>query len=283
MPSLVMQNRLVRKFVTFLWGNSIVVTRAKQRGFISATEPAPETQTGLQVRARSIALTDARLAVEWLNRFRGRPAYKRVLSIRQELEALGATLAKLRTGWRDAPKHRRGQSPEKIAAVSIRLLELGELQEQFRVRHNVLNAKLAAYSFQPALAYSLPAGGWAFGMVPKHGRGPRLVISDGTNDVTVDEGTVVSALCRLAASGELGKVKLCEWCGKNWRISERAIDRFCSDKCREQFHSHAPEYNVRRAAIQRRYRERQRQGALAGAAAFIGRLDRRKGGRRGKG
>lgn len=283
MPSLVMQNRLVSKFVTFLWGNSIVVTRAKQRGFISATEPAPETQTGLQVRARAIGMTDARLAVEWLNRFRGRPAYKRVLNIRQELEALGAMLDELRARWQNVPKHKRGQTPERIAAVSHQLLELGESQEKFRERHNVLNAKLAAYSFQPALAYSLPAGGWAFGMVPKHGRGPRLVISDGTNDVTVDEGTVVSALCRLAASGELGKVKLCGWCGKNWRISERAIDRFCSDKCREQFHSHAPGYNSRRAEIQRQYRERRRRGALAGAAAFIGRLDRRKGGRRGKG
>ena len=258
-------------------------TRAKQSGFTSATAPLPETQGGQLRRARNIALTDALLAVQWINKFRGRPAHKRVLDIRQELEDLGRMLGELESGWRDSPKHRRGQTPVEIAAVSRELAELGELQERFRERHNALNARLSHYVFAPTMAYSISTSFWAFGMVPKRSRGPHLVIHDGNAEVTVDEASVVSALCRLAANRELGKVRLCAWCEQNWRISERALDRFCSDRCREQFHSHAPEYKGRKAANQKRYRENKRLGAQAGALAFAGRLDKGRGSNHGKG
>jgi hypothetical protein len=62
-------------------------------------------------------------------------------------------------------------------------------------------------------------------------------------------------LCRLAANRELYKVRLCEMCGERWRVSERKMDRFCCQKCREAFYAQSPEFHERKAKNQRKYRD----------------------------
>ena len=130
---------------------------------------------------------------------------------------------------------------------------MAEMEEQFRQHHNALNLQLARYIHIPALAYSPDYGVWRFGMVPKHPRGPEIKLSDESFDVLVNESTVIAALCRLAANRELHKVRLCEMCGERWRVSERKIDKFCSQKCREAFYAKSDEYRERKATNQRNF------------------------------
>ena len=260
-------------------------TRTRKTGFTEAVAPRPKTQTEWKRRTRSLSFSDARAAVEWLNATRGQPAYRRVLAIRQELEELGGALDRVRQARRTAARQKRPRTDEEILRASGELLAAGEMQEQFRERHNAMNQRLAQYAHIPALACNLDSGIWRFGMVPRQSRGPEVTIEDQAGSIRVDEATAVAALCRLAANRELHKVRLCEQCGQQWRISERAMDRFCSQKCRESFHANSPEYHERKAASQRGYRLRKKAGVDAGAHAFMGRADnprKAKGERNGK-
>jgi len=241
-----------------------MVTGKRKPGFVEAIAPRPKTQTEWKRRIRSLSHSDSALAVAWLNAARGKPAYRRVLAIRQELEEIGKALDCLRKTRRDAPKLRRGQTGDEILRTSNELMAVGQMQEQFRERHNALNQRLARYTHVPGLAYSLDSGAWRFGMVPKHRRGPEIVIEDQSVSVRVDESTVVAALCRLAASRELHKVRLCEQCGEQWRVSERKIDRFCSPQCREAFYAKSPEFRQRKATNQRNYRDRMKENYARG-------------------
>src|SRR6266581_3478633 len=72
---------------------------------------------------------------------------------------------------------------------------------------------------------------------------------------TISEADAALSLVRLAETGELGKVRLCEMCKERWRVAAKRSYRFCSDRCREDFYAKAPDYHGRKAANQRRYRE----------------------------
>jgi hypothetical protein len=231
-----------------------MVTKKQKTGFIEAIAPHPKTQTELKRRIRSMSHSDAFLAVAWLNATQGKPANRRVLAIRQELADLADARETLRQ-QRRALQGKRGQSAPEIMGLHAKRVTLAELQEQFRKRHNVLNVRLTRYAHVPALAYSPELAIWRFGMVPKRPSGPEIVIEDQSLRVRVNESSVIAALCRLAANRELHKVRLCEMCGKRWRVSERKIDRFCTPKCREEFYAKSDEYRERKAANQRKYRE----------------------------
>jgi hypothetical protein len=74
-------------------------------------------------------------------------------------------------------------------------------------------------------------------------------------DQTISEADAVISLVRLAETGDLRKVRLCEMCKERWRVAAKRNYRFCSGECREAFYAKAPDYHSRKAANQRKYRE----------------------------
>ena len=223
--------------------------------------PPPKTQTEYKRRVRSILYSDAVLAVEWLNEAMGTPSYTRVLRVRQELEALGTMLAELRKRLTEG----RARFIETSRLDLTGDLEYGRLAERFHRRHNALNRLLSPYAHVPAFAYSIKAGVWHFGMVPKRSRGPEIKVDVEHVPVRMNESSTIAALARLAANRELHKVRLCEQCRERWLVSERQIDRFHNQQCRDAYHAKSPGYHDRKAANQRAYRQRVRQGLAAGA------------------
>jgi len=228
------------------------VTDKRKIAFIEAVAPQPRTRTEFKRRMRSISWNDAFTAVEWLNANKRTAAYRRVIQIRGELEQLGTMLDSLRQQRQEGRARRTGRT---TLPSQEEIVQFAELHNRFRERHNDLNRLLSKYTFEPALAYDLDTGIWRFNPVPKGRRGPVIEISEGIFTLEVDETAVVAALARLAANRELYKARLCEQCHEVWRVSERKMDRFCSQQCREVWYTASPEYDKRRRDIQRRYRE----------------------------
>lgn len=216
-----------------------MVTRTRTE-FRKTVTPPP------RARIRSLSLTDALIAVEWLNATKGTAERESVLGFRTHLEYLR----------RMADTGRAGEA-------------------EFRLRHNHVNDLLSHYSFNPILTYDMDSGAWGYNAVPKKTRGRTVEVTHQGVTVQVCAATVVAALARLAAHGELCKLRLCEWCKENWRVSERECDRFCSKQCSDAHYQTRPEFNDRRKKIQKRYRIKQRRedaAALAGVrASFKGR------------
>jgi hypothetical protein len=221
---------------------------------------------------------DAMLAVEWLNATQRTAAYRRVLVVRRELEGLGAMLNSLRQLEQVREQWIRNQKPLEEILEKSRSLSPAEqieadkaikakqnLRAQFREHHNAFNQLIARYTYVPVLDYSPDYGIWRFNAVSKHSRGPKITVNDGYSNIRVDESTVVAGLCRLAANRELFKVRLCAQCEMRWRVSEREMDRFCSQKCREGFYEKSPEFLERKARNQKKYRDGLRQGIARGA------------------
>lgn len=210
---------------------------------------------------RPPAFMRAALTVEWLNASKGTAAYRRVLALRTELEALRAEL--------DKPFHpiewETAERPTKRSAAHLQRLN------EFTKRHDQLNVLLGRYSFKKALAYNLTGRRWWLTEIPKNPRGPQIEIENEVqfSKIRVTEAWVAAALASLAASRELSKVRLCDNCQERWLVSVRpTMDRFCSAGCREHFHTHSDAYRESKAANQRRYRERLKENVANGARYF---------------
>jgi hypothetical protein len=234
-----------------------------RKRFVEALAPTPKTRTEYEKRKRLIAHGDATIVVEWLNAANGTPIYRRVLAVRKELEELGAMLDSL-TKQRQETRARRPRTSREIADVHREMEKSAKIQERFRKRHNALNRILTLYTHTPALAYSVETGIWRFGMVPKRGSGREIKLSDRQFAVRINQSSVVAALARLAASHELIKVRLCDYCRKRWVFARRPkFDRFCSDDCRVSFHVHSEEGKRNHRKAQAEYRSRLREKAGA--------------------
>ena len=231
-----------------------MATRKKSAIFIQATAPRPKTQTELKKRIRSVSYSDALMAVEWLNAAKGTPAYRRVLKVRRELDELAKMLDTLGQEWQSR-KGKRKLTKEEIERVQ----ESARLEICFRERHRTLIRTVAKYTCVPCLAFYIPTAAWRFDMVPKLRIGPTKEIEDGNNVIQITESSAILALLRLATKRELLKVRLCENCGERWRVSERLLDRFCSDEFRESFYKKSPKFKDRKARNQQRYRENLKQ------------------------
>lgn len=200
---------------------------------------------------RSPAFMGAALTVEWLNASKGTAAYRRVLALRTELEALRAEL--------DKPfqpiKWETAERPTEQSAKHLQRLN------EFTKRHDQFNVLLSRYSFKKALAYNLTARRWWLIEIPKNPRGPQIEIENEVQfpKIRVTEAWVAAALASLAASRQLPTVHLCENCQERWHVALRSIDRFCSDECREHFHTHSDAYRERKRKIQQEYRQRIRE------------------------
>jgi hypothetical protein len=220
---------------------------------LAVTDPPAATRTESRQRIRSQAYSDAVMAVEWLNASRGAAAYRRVLAVRAELEALQAEVDRL--VLMRAPS---GQRQVKVAPLA-----------ELMARHKRFDRRLAKYSFKPELNFSLVTHIWGLDMVPKDPRGRQVVVRGQgfarlgfaylERQVRVSEPAVIVALARLATKRGLATVHLCVTCRQRWHVALRGIDKFCSPKCREYFHVHSDEYRARKRESQREYRENLRR------------------------
>src|ERR1017187_383320 len=180
-----------------------------------------------QARIRSMSAADALMVVEWLNAAKGNAAYRRVLAIRRKLEDLRAMIDSLRQQMQDARARRERligrQSPLSPQEVE-ESVQRAELRKAFRERHNSLNRDLSRYTFCPVMSYDPSYEVWRYNAIPRKPRGPVIEVTLQGITVQVSAATAAAALARLAAQGELHKVRLCEWCKKRWRVSERECD-----------------------------------------------------------
>jgi hypothetical protein len=200
----------------------------------------------------SPSFLDAAITVEWLNAAKGSPAYRRVLEVRSELEALRAELDKPFQAivWETA-KRPTTQSVEHLRR-----------QRKFIRRHQQLNLLLGKYAFTHVMVYNFTSRDWWVTAIPKNPSGPQIVIEKEVRwlpKIRVSEASVVLALVRLATRHELAKVHLCKQCRECWHVALRSIDQFCSTECREYFHTHSDAYRARKRKIQQDYRDQLRR------------------------
>jgi len=206
--------------------------------------------------------------VRWLNASKGTASHERVVLIRRELEDLPSEFAAhagayvhssggvLRLG--EPPGGKRGDWPKKKLRA----------QRQLHDRHVALNMALENYIFRPRATYVILGRGWIFGMVPDENK--RWFQMHIGNE-TISEADAVISLVRLAETGDLGRVRLCEMCKERWRVAAKRNYRFCSDQCREAFYAKAPDYHSRKAANQRKYRENLKRRLAAQGLIWKGR------------
>jgi len=223
--------------------------------FSKVTALPAKTQTKWKHRdILSPSFLDAAIAVEWLNAAKGSPAYRRVLELRSELDALRAELDKpfQAIQWETATRP---------AAQSLEHLRR---QKKFIRQHHQLNLLLGKYAFTHVMGYNFTSRDWWLTPIPKNPHGPMIVIEKEVGwlpKIRVSEASVVLALVRLATRHELAKIHLCKQCGGRWHVALRSIDQFCSTECREYFHTHSDEYRARKRKSQRDYRDQLRRNS----------------------
>jgi hypothetical protein len=250
-----------------------VVTKKKRTAYKSSIPPAqsralPQSADSLNKREHSRLLrNDAQVAAMVLNASRGNAAHKRLEAIRIGLEELRGTAAKLQeisTGIDEEMFPNGMQGPSRSGTK--RHLELAaqykEVAADLNKRHIAINDQLARYAFRPSVSYLMATDDWRFGMVPDTKR-KQFEMKLGT--YTITEADAVMAMVRLDAIGQLRQVKLCEQCKSEWRVL-REIDRFCSETCRVAFYADSPEQLNRKAANQRRYRQKLKLAEASGLA-----------------
>jgi hypothetical protein len=159
--------------------------------------------------------------------------------------------------WGEALERRSDWPKEKL-----------QVQRQLHERHVALNLALARYAFRPRATYVIAGRGWIFGMAPDANR---RWFQTSIGNETISEADAVLSLVRLAETGDLVKVRLCEMCKERWLFAGKRNNRFCSDSCREEFYARSPDYHNRKAANQRKYRERLKRALASQAAALKGR------------
>jgi hypothetical protein len=223
--------------------------RHKSSRTAADSQPIPRLSLPSAQEARRLGLGDAAKVVQWLNASRGTASHERVLLIRRELEALPSEFVNHASAY------------VHVSRGAIQLGEAGggwpkeklKMQMRIRKRHVALNKALKKYVFRPRATYLIADQAWVFGFVPdENKRWFEMQIGD----ETISEGDAVMSLVRLAEIGDLGRVRLCEMCKERWRVAAKRNYRFCSDQCREAFYAKAPEYHSRKAASQRKYREK---------------------------
>lgn len=136
---------------------------------------------------------------------------------------------------------------QKVREIHKNLMDLDDYlaNKRFynaRKTHKSLTELLSEYKFTITLALNSNDG------ITIHSR----PISPG---IEQSELIAVQTLIRLYSDHELLKIKLCEKCLKNWCLSNRNMDRFCSQGCREDSYKKDPSFRERNARNQRRYRE----------------------------
>ena len=207
---------------------------------------------------RSPSFMGAALAVEWLNASKGTAAHGRILAVRAELEALRVEHDTPFVGMQEWETCRAACPPSRLRTY----------RGIYSISPNSTTNSICVLGSTPlkSLTYNLTGRRWWLTDVAKNPRGPQVEIENevGFPKIRVTEAWVAAALASLAASRELSKVRLCENCRERWLVSIRpTMDRFCNEECREHFHTHSDAYRERKAATQRNYRKKLKDGKLA--------------------
>ena len=206
---------------------STTVTKREERSSRTAADSQPIPRLGAQSEwvASHLALRDADRVVRWLNASNGTASHDRVLRIRRELEELPSEFATHAGAYMhisggvcrigEPPREKRRDWPKEKLKV----------QRQLHNRHVALNEALKKYVFRPRVTYIIAGHAWIFGMVPdENRRWFRMRIGD----ETISEADAVISLVRLAETGELGKIRLCDMCKECWRVAAKSHYRLCS-------------------------------------------------------
>jgi hypothetical protein len=246
-----------------------VTKHAKQGSNRTAADahPVPHASPLSASESRYLGVQDADRVARWLNASNGTASHERIVRIRRELEDLRSEFMAhsfayqhisngvIRLG--EALEHGRDWPETKL-----------QVQRELHDRHVALNLALAKYVFRPRATYVIAGRGWIFGMVPDENR-RSFQIHIGNE--TISEADAVLSLVRLAETGDLRKIRLCETCKEVWLFAAKRNYRFCSDQCREGFYARSPDYHSRKAANQQKYRERLKLSMATQEANWKGR------------
>jgi hypothetical protein len=243
--------------------NEITVRAAKRRPGPSRTardarplpsaSPKSETKIERAKESRQLILSDAEIAVQWLNASRGTRSHDKVASIRRELEDLQSEWGEHSFGL---PPWLRPITPGINNTDAFR-----EKHRRLEERHHSLNEVLGHYIFRPRITLSVYENTWHFGMVPDDNR-KSFQIEIGAR--TIAEADAVISMVRLHSTGDLGQVHLCKMCRQTWHVAAKRSYQFCSGVCRMEFYASNPDYHEKKASIQRRYRKRLKQREAKG-------------------
>jgi hypothetical protein len=197
--------------------------------------------------------------VRWLNASKGNASHERVVLIRRELDDLRSEFVAQARVYHHVSGGiiRLGEALDDVGNWPKEKLQV---QRQLHDRHVELNRALGKYVFRPRATYVIANGGWIFGMVPDENR---RSFQMKIGDETISEADAVLSLVRLAESGDLGKIRLCEMCKEVWLFAAKRNYRFCSNQCRESFYARSPDYHNRKAVNQQKYRERLKRSKAA--------------------
>ena len=217
--------------------------------------------------SRHHGIWDADRVVRWLNASNGTASHKRVVMIRRELEDLRSEFMRHSGAYHHVSKGviRLGEA---IDCGRNWPEEKLQVQRELEDRHVTLNLTLSKYVFRPRATYVIAGRGWIFGMVPDENRRSFQIK---LGDETISEADAVLSLVRLAETGDIKKIRLCETCKEVWLFAAKRNYRFCSDRCREGFYTTSPDYHSRKAANQQKYRERLKLSMAAQEANWKGR------------
>jgi hypothetical protein len=224
---------------------------------------------------RYLSLTDAKIAVLWLNAAKTPNATapcERVTKIRYQLEGFGKLRAELEAygpdpeAWAAAyrelkEQHRLLRKGSRARTVHFpggrkdpNCPEFEKLYVEMERLHTALNRALYRYTFRPRLTYLVAYPTWSGGMVPDNKKGSFQIDID--RETTISEADAVLSLVRLDLIGEIQKVRLCEHCSQQWFVARKNF-HFCSGNgCREASYAKNPKYLSRKALNQKAYRNR---------------------------
>ena len=134
---------------------------------------------------------------------------------------------------------------------------------RLRKQHSLVNKMLARYSLKPQVLDWI-GGGLSHNLFSRHTRGDfSLSFDDPRGRLLITEGTVISSLLEIAKTGNMWRVRLCEYCKQRWRVSQRPRDRFHEDKCRIAFYNSRPEARKKHVVSQQKYRTSAAEKAAA--------------------
>jgi hypothetical protein len=238
-------------------------------------QPIPRLKGQNARQERLMSLTDAKIAVLWLNAAKTSNAtvpYERVTKIRYQLDEFGKARAELEAygpdpeAWAAAyrelkEQHRPMRKGNRARAVHFpggrkdpNCPEFEKLYVEMERLHSALNRALYRYTFRPRLTYLVAYATWSGGMVPDNKKGSFQIEID--RETTISEADAVLSLARLDLTGEIQKVRLCEQCSQQWFVARKNF-HFCSGNgCREASYAKDPKYLRRKALNQKAYRKR---------------------------
>lgn len=200
--------------------------------------------------------TEQEIAVEWLNAAlsspKGKAAYRRVLGVYALLNDLVDGYAAYQSAVELLDKYADGQHTAKLKKHSD---IPRKMLVSLAAKHAALNKALSRYRLTPQTQYFVLFQQWVTFNVSLYFRDNFEIPYDPSQPgMTINEGTVITALLSLLVTGELWRARLCPMCRERWKVQVRPMDKFCGDSCRIRFKQSTVEGRKRHNAAMKTYR-----------------------------